>query len=417
MFHPETRTGRLSPPVIRPSARTVPFHFLWIVLLAATIVVTSLRMTPLRLEPISFSDIPGWEEDDLGQAFTAFARSCSEIVRAGKGFSRLIKFGGGRADWLAVCADVTSIGPQLSAERARHFFQSRFKPFRVHDPERGQGLFTGYFEPEVLGDLRRHADFTVPLYAKPSDLVAFGAETEKRTGLRYGRYRNDQPHRYFNRREIEEGALAGKGLEIAWLKSWADAFFIHIQGSGRIRLTDGQVMRLAYAAKSGLPYTAIGGILAEKGEIERPAISMQTIRDWMDRHPHKARELMWENESFVFFREVTVEDSSLGPPGAQQVQLTPFRSLAVDRTYWAFGTPLWIETELPFAQPGSSRAFSRLMIAQDTGSAIKGTVRGDVFFGFGDEAARLAGHMKSRGRMIALLPNELADKLNAGPWR
>src|SRR5687768_2764315 len=134
MFHPETRTGRLSPPVIRPSARTVPFHFLWIVLLAATIVVTSLRMTPLRLEPISFSDIPGWEEDDLGQAFAAFARSCSEIVRAGKGFSRLIKFGGGRADWLAVCADVTSIGPQLSAERARHFFQSRFKPFRVHDP-------------------------------------------------------------------------------------------------------------------------------------------------------------------------------------------------------------------------------------------------------------------------------------------
>jgi membrane-bound lytic murein transglycosylase A len=385
--------------------------------LAAAIVVTSLRMTPPKLEPISFSDIPGWEEDDLRQAFAAFARSCSEIMREGRGFSRPIEFGGSRSDWLAVCIDVTSIGPQLSSRHARDFFQSRFKPFRVHDPERDHGLFTGYFEPEVLGDRRPHADFTVPVYAKPSDLVAFDAETEKRIGLRYGRYRNDQPYRYFNRREIEEGALAGKGLEIAWLKSWADAFFIHVQGSGRVKLTNGQVMRLAYAAKSGLPYTAIGGILAEKGEIERPAISMQTIRDWMRKNPHKARELMWQNESFVFFREVTVEDSSLGPPGAQQVQLTPFRSLAVDRTYWAFGTPMWIETELPFAQPGGGRAFSRLMIAQDTGSAIKGTVRGDVFFGSGDEAAHLAGHMKSKGRMIALLPNELADKLNAGALR
>jgi membrane-bound lytic murein transglycosylase A len=171
-------------------------------------------------------------------------------------------------------------------------------------------------------------------------------------------------------------------------------------------------MRLAYAAKSGLPYTGIGGLLVQRGEIDRSEMSMQAIRRWMESHPDKARELMWENQSFVFFREIGLDDPKLGPPGAQQVQLTPLRSIAVDREIWPFGLPLWIETELPFPLSSGSKKLHRLMITQDTGSAIKGAVRADVFFGFGDDAAAQAGHMKSPGRMIALLPHSVAERAN-----
>jgi membrane-bound lytic murein transglycosylase A len=380
--------------------------------LAATLPIYPITMSAPKLEPLSFDSISGWEHDDLSQAFAAFSRSCSEIVENGRGFTRKIMFGGERTDWLSVCGDVMALGPQISAVQAREFFETRFKPFLIHDAQRPAGLFTGYFEPQALGDRRRHDDFSVPIYSKPADLVAFDSETEKRLGFRYGRLAGGDPQPYFTRREIEQGALAGRGLEIAWLRSWADAFFIHVQGSGRVKLADGGTLRLAYAAKSGLPYTAIGGVLLERGEIKRADMSMQTIRNWMNDNPHKARQLMWENKSFVFFREVTVDDSSLGPPGAQQVQLTPLRSLAVDRAFWAFGTPLWIETELPIIADGPERSLHRLMIAQDTGSAIRGAVRGDVFFGFGEEAARLAGHMKSDGRMIALIPNILAERLD-----
>ena len=197
------------------------------------------------------------------------------------------------------------------------------------------------------GSRRRTEAYPVPLYAKPADLVAFGKVAERKTGLRYGRLIGGKPAAYLTRREIELGALAGRQLEIAWLASWADAFFMHIQGSGRVRLADGKVMRLAYAGKSGLPFTGIGGLLVARGEVAASAISMQSIRDWMRRNPTEARELMWENKSFVFFREVEVEEAGLGPPGAQMVNLTPLRSLAVDRSYWVFGTPLWIETSIP----------------------------------------------------------------------
>jgi membrane-bound lytic murein transglycosylase A len=413
MYPHETQTGHLSLQGTRPSASTFAVVLLFAAALAATLPIYPITMSEPRLERLSFDGISGWEHDDLSQAFAAFARSCSEIVKNGRGFTRKVMFGGKRTDWLSVCSDAVALGSQVSAVRAREFFETRFKPFLVHDARWPGGLLTGYFEPEALGDRYRHDDFSVPIYSKPADLVAFDSETEKRLGFRYGRLRGGEPQPYFSRREIEQGALAGRGLEIAWLKSWADAFFIHVQGSGRVKLADGGTLRLAYAAKSGLSYTAIGGVLVERGEIERADMSMQAIRNWMKDNPQKARELMWENKSFVFFREVTVDDPSLGPPGAQQVQLTPLRSLAVDRAFWAFGTPLWIDTELPVVAEGVERSLRRLMIAQDTGSAIKGALRSDVFFGFGEEAARLAGHMKSNGRMIALIPNTLAEQLES----
>jgi membrane-bound lytic murein transglycosylase A len=368
--------------------------------------------SPPVLRPLSFSAIEGWREDNLSEAFAAFASSCQEIEHHGRAFSRPVRFGARLQEWLPVCAAVRNLPGPHSDASARAFFEAHFAPFVVQDGDRPDGLFTGYFEPEAIGDRSRHGPFSVPIYGKPADLVRFDPATEQRLGLRYGRYSQGLPTPYFTRREIEEGVLAGRGLEIAWLTSWADAFFIQVQGSGRIRLPNGDQMRLAYAGKSGLPYTAIGGILVQRGILQLEDMSMQSIRAWMERHPEEARALMWRNESFVFFREVDIADPSLGPPGAQHVALTPRRSLAIDRDIWSFGTPLWLETTLPDSEESRGRPFSRLMIAQDTGSAIKGTARGDIFFGAGAEAARLAGHMKAKGRMIALLPKAIAERVN-----
>jgi peptidoglycan lytic transglycosylase A len=363
----------------------------------------------VKLEPIGFADIMGWSDDDHDEALAVFTRSCEEISQAGRGFVRPSALAGDRSDWLDVCTKAIALANAPSAGAGRKFFESHFSAFLVNDSERPQGLITGYFEPEVPGDLHPHGEFSVPLYAKPPDLVAFGPDTEKRLGLRYGRLHRGQPHAYFTRKEIEEGALGAQGLELVWLRSWADAFFIQVQGSGRISLPNGKILRLAYAAKSGLPYTGIGGLLVDRGEIDRSEMSMQAIRSWMDRHPDKARALMWENRSYVFFRIVSLADPELGPPGAQQVHLTPLRSLAVDRSLWALGTPMWIDTELP--PIAGAAPVRRLAIAQDTGSAIKGAARADLFFGFGGDAAERAGHMKSKGRLFALLPLAVAQRL------
>jgi membrane-bound lytic murein transglycosylase A len=360
-----------------------------------------------ELTPLSFAQIDGWIGHDFSPALAAFRSSCAEIMQDGRAFGREVRFGGSRGDWLTVCRGASEAGIE-----ARKFFENRFQPLLVGDPDRASGLFTGYYEPEAPGSRHRTAHYKVPLYAKPADLVTFDVAEQRQTGLRYGRRPGGRPEAYFTRRDIEEeGALAGRNLEIAWLASWADAFFMQIQGSGRVKLADGQVMRLAYAAKNGLPFTAIGGILAQRGELPAGAVSMQSIREWLAANPRRSRKLMWENRSFVFFREVEL-GTAFGPPGAQMVNLTPMRSLAVDRSFWAFGTPLWIETTVP-GRPESSRPepFRQLMVAQDTGSAIKGRVRGDIFFGSGDEAAWKAGHLKSPGRMIALLPKPLAQRL------
>lgn len=357
------------------------------------------------LEPTSFDRIAGWREADHRSALATFKRSCAEIEASGRAFQRKVVYGGTKRDWLAICARLKS-----SAD-PRMFFEEAFTPLIVRDPARPEGLFTGYYEPEAEGSLKPGGEYKVPVYAKPGDLVAFDAKTSKRVGLAYGRLADGGPQGYFTRREIEEGALKGQGLELVWLKDWADAFFIQVQGSGRVRLPNGNVMRLAYAAKTGQPYTAIGGILVERGIIARADMSMQAIRAWMRRNPKDARALMWENKSFVFFRQVTVDDQRLGPPGAQQVALTPLHSLAIDRSLWVFGTPIWLDTQAPKGEAGTLEPFRSLMVAQDTGTAIKGHARGDVFWGAGDEAALTAGHMKSPGLMIVLLPKALAQRL------
>lgn len=361
------------------------------------------------LQIVDFDQLAGWHDDDHAQSLAAWNLSCDEITQYGHSFKRKPRFGGVRKDWLALCSTAEKLGSKPGRDAARKFFETNFVPLRISDPASPAGLFTGYFEPEVAGSRKQAKDYDVPLYLKPKDLVAFNAAQRKATGLRYGRIVAGKPQPYLTRKQIETGAYAGKGLELAWLTSWADAFFMQIQGSGRISLPDGSTMRLGYAAKSGLPYTAVGAVLVRNGDIPRAQISMQSIRKWMADNPARARELMWQNESYVFFRELNLKDPDLGPLGAQQVQLTPLRSLAVDRRYWTLGTPLWLETSLP-----KGPEFHHLMIAQDTGSAIKNPIRGDIFFGAGRTAAELAGHMQSPGKLFVLLPRATVKRLGLG---
>jgi membrane-bound lytic murein transglycosylase A len=210
------------------------------------------------------------------------------------------------------------------------------------------------------------------------------------------------------RAEIENGALDANALAIAWLESPIDAFFLHVQGSGRVRLETGEIVRLNFAAKTGHPYTSIGKVLVDRGELTMEEVSMQTIRAWMERQPDKGRALTHENKSYIFFRILRNIDAGLGPLGAEGTNLTPGRSLAVDRSHHPLGTLLWLTTEHPTVDGQDVVPVARLMVAQDTGSAIKGRQRGDIFFGSGDEAGEIAGRMKAEGELIALVPKAIA---------
>ena len=357
------------------------------------------------LNQTSFLNIQGWANDEHAAALATFRRSFNEIRETAHGFKREALFGGTLEDWLAISETA------FDTTDARQFFETHFTPCQVRDTIRPEGLFTGYYEPEAEGSRTQTAEYQVPIYRKPPELVALGAESQKTTRLAYGVIKNGNAEGFYTRRQIEHGALADRELEIVWLKSWVDAFFIHIQGSGRILLEDGQIVRLAYAGKNGHPYTGIGGVLLKRGVATAETMSMQVLREWMALHPDEARDLMWNNNSFIFFRDIEVPYDALGALGAQQVHLTPCRSLAVDRSIWMLGTPIWLDTMTPLESPKGSQPFRHLMIAQDTGTAIRGYVRGDVYWGWGDDAALIAGNMKSPGRIIVLLPNALAKKL------
>jgi len=363
------------------------------------------------LTKISFDQIDGWSKADKTASLRAFSRSCVQMKQDNRAFSKGPAFGGTYKDWREVCAGLLKLGKEPDSKSITTFFENNFTPLAVNDPNLKQGLFTGYFEPVVKGSLSPGKDYNVPVYKRPADLVTFSKDQAQASGLRYGRLIDGKPVAYFTRKEIEQGLLEGQNLEIVWLKSPVDAFFMHIQGSGRVQLPDGKSIRLAYGGKSGLAYTAIGAVLIANGEMEKSMVSMQTIRRWMKDNPDKARELMWHNKSFIFFRKLPDTDPGLGPVGAQLVNLTPQKSLAVDRRYWALGTPVWLDTKINTKQSENLQTWRSLLIAQDTGSAIRGYSRGDVFWGSGDDAALIAGQMKSAGKMIALLPKALAEKL------
>jgi len=363
------------------------------------------------LTKTGFDQIKGWSDIDKTGSLAAFRRSCDQMQQDNRAFSKAPTFGGTHEDWREVCSVSRQLGLNPEPKNITAFFENHFTAMKVNDPDLEQGLFTGYFEPVVKGSSSPSAEYSVPVYNRPENLVTFNKQQQEKTGLRYGRLEGGQPLAYYSRQEIEQGLFDGQNLELVWLKDRADAFFMHIQGSGRVELPDGKTIRLAYAGKSGLPYTAIGAVLINQGELERSEVSMQTIRQWMDKNPDKAKELMWKNKSFIFFRQLPQTDPKLGPVGAQLVNLTPQISLAVDRRYWALGTPVWLETEIDLNNQNKPQNWRSLLIAQDTGSAIRGYARGDVFWGSGEKAAQIAGNMKAAGKMIVLLPNALAKKL------
>ncbi|WP_245926665.1 murein transglycosylase A [Breoghania corrubedonensis] len=360
------------------------------------------------VEAVSFSDLSGWREDDPSAALSAFLKGCrAPHARAGA-----LGISGG--DLASLCVKAEAARGSRSVARA--FFEREFVAVRIVEP----GFVTGYFEPAIPGSRMRTSRFTVPLYRKPDDLVKITA-SQRRAARKVGlgeeyafarRTGDGGLAEYPDRAAIAAGALAGRGLEIAWVADPLDAFFIHIQGSARLKLADGSLLRLAYAAKSGQPYTAIGRVLIERGEIAREDMTMATLRAWMEAHREEARALIEHNRSYIFFREVEAGEDE-GPVGAAGVPLTAGRSLAVDRTLHAFGTPVFIEADLPKSAGGR---FRRLMIAQDTGSAIVGPARGDIFVGTGEDAGHTAGEIKHSARFTLLAPrgSRLAEAARHG---
>ncbi|HYD18289.1 MAG TPA: MltA domain-containing protein [Patescibacteria group bacterium] len=282
---------------------------------------------------------------------------------------------------------------------ARSFFESEFTPYEISDAEDRDGLFTGYYEPVLRGSLTKHDKYLVPLYARPDDLITVNLgdfKPELKGETITGRVNKDKLVPYFTRADIEKGAIKDEEKKIVWVDSAVDAFFLHIQGSGQVQMEDGTVLRVGYAAQNGHAYTAIGKSLLEKKELQPGNVSMQSIRQWLETHPDRAAEIMNINESYVFFRKLEGD----GPLGAEGVALTPGRSLAIDKKKFPYGAPVFIDA----AAPEGEGKLQRLMIAQDTGGAIRGAVRGDFFWGAGEQAAHNAGIMKSKGQAYLLLP-------------
>ena len=363
----------------------------------------------LVLRAVAFDRLPGWEADDHGAALGALQRSCVALQERDDDEPLDIAPLGGRVgDWRALCAEAAGLE---GADRAREFFETHFAPYEARNGAEAEGLFTGYFEPELRGAAQAGGRYGVPLYGRPDDLVTvdLGRFRPDLAGDRLaGRVADGALEPYATRAEIDGGALAAQGLELVWLDDPVDAFFLHIQGSGRIAFEDGTRRRIAYAATNGHDYFAIGRRLVDLGALDREDVTMPAIRDWLAANPERASEVMHANESYVFFRWLEEAEGSDGPVGSQGVALTAGRSLSVDRRFVPMTVPIWLVSAAP--DPDSAREdrpLRRLMVAQDTGGAIRGPVRGDVFWGTGAEAGAVAGRMKHQGRYWLLLPRGL----------
>jgi membrane-bound lytic murein transglycosylase A len=365
----------------------------------------------LRLESIPFGELDAWARSDPRNALLAFLRSCAALgAKLDNAPLGGVNYAGSAGEWRQACsaaALVLSDNPHA----ARGFFESEFVPYRV---AQGSGLFTGYYEPQLKGSRTQHGPYQTPLYGVPFDLVNvdLGLFRDSLRGQRIvGKVTDGRLIPYPARADIEGGGLRA-AAPILFVDDPIDAFFLQIQGSGRVMLDDGTVVRAAYAAQNGRPYTAIGAILIQRGELSREAVSMQSIRAWLLEHPGQAQQLMNANASYVFFAEQPIGDPSLGAAGAQGVPLTPQASLAVDLSVHALGVPVWLETTAPDPDPTKpDQSFHRLLVMQDTGGAIRGPVRGDVYWGYNPDAGSIAGRMRSQGQMTVLLPKGVASRL------
>jgi membrane-bound lytic murein transglycosylase A len=354
----------------------------------------------VTFKPARFAELPGWRRDDHLAALKTFRRSCKRVIEDADASAGVAAKS---AELLRVCRAAAALKNPTRVS-AKAFFEQHFVPHRViHKGDRG--FLTGYYEPVLKGSRKPKGRFQTPIYRRPPDLENVVAETQrasKSDGLSHVRKTASGVEPYPTRAEIEQGALAGQGLELLYLEDPVDAFFMHVQGSGRIQLPDGTSVRLNYDGKNGHPYTSVGRYLVEKGYYEPGEVTLQVLRKWLRADVARGQKVMWRNASFIFFRELHGPDAA-GPMGAQKVALTPGRSLAVDTAYHVLGSPVYVSAPA-LKHATKTGGFHRLMIAQDVGSAIKGPERGDIYFGSGDRAARLAGITQHPGSFFVLLP-------------
>lgn len=383
---------------------------------------------PPLLRPVSFEALPGWVSDGHAEVLPALQASCAAVrpmrpdaVLGGQG--EAASRAGAPTAWTAICRELRILERRLPrpprpgrgraherrvaawlAERhlaVRGFLEQHFEPFAA-----GTGIMTGYYEPVLRGSPVADQTFRTPLFARPPELIEqpLNGNPLRR---RYGMMVDGRIESFFDRAAIETGALAGRGLELVWVDDPADAFFLHIQGSGRVVMPDGQVLRVGFAGHNGRGYVSIGRLLIERGEIPREQMSMQAIRAWLAAAGHdRATELLRGNPSYVFFRKVEGLSLDQGPIGALGVPLTPQRSVAVDRAFIPLGVPMFVTVRDPTARRDTPPA-GRLVVAQDTGGAIRGPARTDFFWGWGPEAGDRAGRMRDEAEVFVLLPRAI----------
>jgi peptidoglycan lytic transglycosylase A len=360
---------------------------------SAPTAAAEVKLGGAQVEPLTFAAMPGWREDDHAAAFQTLQKSCSAILQAAPTKkTRPVTAGLYRA-----CERARGLGTP-DAYQARAFFETNFKPVRIIPAMHtygfytgADGFYTGYYEPEMMASRVKTDEYNVPLYRVPSAVAG----------------KKSKVFAQFDRIAIEKGALAGKGLEICWVKNPVDAFFAQIQGSTRVRLDDGQFLRLNYIASNGMKYTPVGRIMIEQGLCTPEEMSMDKIRDYMETNPEAGKALREKNRSYVFFSETSLKPDD-EPIGAQGRQLTPGRSIAVDPSFHAYGTPIWIDAAFPINSEVPQDTFRRLMFAQDTGSAIKGVARADIYFGHGESVPSIAGRIKQFGKFVMLVPQGVA---------
>jgi membrane-bound lytic murein transglycosylase A len=361
------------------------------------------------LQAISFDQLEGWKDEDPSGLFETM-EACRRHIEDAKPY-RTGSLGLTADDLLELLAAARDFSPP-SASGARAFFEMHCRPFRIRRKDGHPGFVTAFYEPEIIVAGAPDNDYRFPFYRRPEDLIDLDDGNRPQSldsSYAFGLLRDGRIGAHPDRRDIDRGALDGRGLEIAWAKSKVDVFFVHVQGAARLRYRDGRLGRITYAAKAGHPFSAIGKLLIDRGEIDRADVSMQSIRRWLAAHPDRVDEVLWHNRSYIFFREVPFGDAHAGPIAAAKVPLIAGRSLAVDRMIHTFGFPFFIRAE-NLVHLDHGRPFQRLMLALDTGSAIVGPARGDIFTGSGDEAGERAGTVRHDADFVILVPNNAAAR-------
>jgi len=337
---------------------------------------------------VNWSKLNGWQQDQHSQLLPPLLLQCPKLQNK-------------QAAWKTICQQAQSLASDDSIQ-IKEFFQKHFQPHKIVGNNSSKtGMITGYYEPLLQGSYVKTARFSYPLYKKPDNLIKLSASNnllKVKDSRARGRIHLGQTLAYYSRAQIDGPNRPLAGNELLWVDSSDDAFFLHIQGSGLVQMTDGSIVGVGYAEQNGHPYRAIGRDLIEMQQISKKNISLQSIKAWLTANPKKATQLKNKNPSYIFFNLRT--DIEQGPRGSLNVPLTPERSVAVDRNIIPLGSPLWLSTQLP----NSSVPYQRLVFAQDTGGAINGPIRADVFFGRGERAETLAGTMKQQGSVYILLP-------------